>query len=104
MDHFAPVSPIIIEKQYNQINALWRTEKSTHDSQIARAKENLQVSHGGPSYSQASENPNGSVFEEMVQCIKSICVNSFHTNGLFLKATYNKAREIYSIVLKGRGL
>ena len=31
------------------------TEKRTHDSQIVRAKENLKnLSHGGPSYSQAS--------------------------------------------------
>ena len=30
------------------------TEKMAHDSQIVRAKENLKLSHGGPSYSQAS--------------------------------------------------
>ena len=30
------------------------TEKRAYDSQIARAKENLKLSHGGPSYSQAS--------------------------------------------------
>ena len=29
------------------------TEKGAHDSQIVRAKENLKLSHGGPSYSQA---------------------------------------------------
>ena len=29
-------------------------EKRAHDSQIVRAKENLKLSHGGPSYSQAS--------------------------------------------------
>ena len=29
------------------------TEKRAHDSQIVRAKENLKLSHGGPSYSQA---------------------------------------------------
>ena len=35
------------------------TEKMAHDSQIARAKENLKLSHGEPSYSQASgTNPN----------------------------------------------
>ena len=30
------------------------TEKRAHDSQIVRAKENLKLSHVGPSYSQAS--------------------------------------------------
>ena len=30
------------------------TEKMAHDSQIVRAEENLKLSHGGPSYSQAS--------------------------------------------------
>ena len=28
------------------------TDKMAHDSQIVRAKENLKLSHGGPSYSQ----------------------------------------------------
>ena len=28
-------------------------QKRTHDSQIVRAKENLKLSHGGPSYSQS---------------------------------------------------
>ena len=30
------------------------TKKRAHDSQIVRAKENLKLSHGGPSYNQAS--------------------------------------------------
>ena len=30
------------------------SEKRAHDSQIDRAKENLKLSNGGPSYSQAS--------------------------------------------------
>ena len=30
------------------------TEKRAHDSQIVRAKENLKLRHGGPSFSQAS--------------------------------------------------
>ena len=30
------------------------TEKMAQDSQIVRAKENLKLSHDGPSYSQAS--------------------------------------------------
>ena len=30
------------------------TEKRVHDSQIVRAKENLKLSHGWPSYSKAS--------------------------------------------------
>ena len=30
------------------------TEKRAHDSQIVRAKENLKLNHGGPSYSQIS--------------------------------------------------
>ena len=29
------------------------TEKRAHDLQIVRAKENLKLRHGGPSYSQA---------------------------------------------------
>ena len=29
-------------------------KEKTHDSQIVRAKENLQLSHGGPSHRQAS--------------------------------------------------
>ena len=32
------------------------TEKRAHDFQIVRAKDNLKLSHGGPSYSQASGN------------------------------------------------
>ena len=28
-------------------------QKKAHDSQIVEAKENLKLSHGGPSYSQA---------------------------------------------------
>ena len=39
-----------LEKQYNQRTMI----KRAHDSQIVRAKENLKLSHGGPSYSQAS--------------------------------------------------
>ena len=30
------------------------TEKRVHNSQIVRVKENLKLSYGGPSYSQAS--------------------------------------------------
>ena len=32
----------------------WNREKGSRISQIVRAKENLKLSHGGPSYSQAS--------------------------------------------------
>ena len=31
------------------------TKKRTHDSQIVRAKENINLSYGGPSYSQAPD-------------------------------------------------
>ena len=45
---------IIIEEQYNQVNAPLRNRKRAHDSQIARTKENLKFSHDGLSYNQAS--------------------------------------------------
>ena len=41
----------IMEKQSNRIG---ETKKRAHDSQKVRAKENLKLSHGGPSYNQAS--------------------------------------------------
>ena len=45
----------MIEKQYKiKLAHIDETEKSAHDSQIIRAKENLKLSHGGSSYSQAS--------------------------------------------------
>ena len=41
---------IITEKQSNQIKqSYYETKISAHDSQIARAKENLKLSYGGPS-------------------------------------------------------
>ena len=30
-------------------------QRRAHDSQIVRAKENIKLSHGGPSYNQASD-------------------------------------------------
>ena len=41
-------------RQFNLINALWWNRKMAHNSQIVKAKENLKLSDGGPSYSQAS--------------------------------------------------
>ena len=41
-------------EQYNQITHYDETEIRAHDSHKFRAKENLKLSHGGPSYSQAS--------------------------------------------------
>ena len=40
---------IIILTHYDE------TKKSAYNSQIIRDKENLKLSHGGPSYSQASD-------------------------------------------------
>ena len=51
---FLSFAMIIIEKQFNQITHFGETEKMSHDSQIFRAKENLKLSHSGPSYSQAT--------------------------------------------------
>ena len=38
----------------NQINALWLNREAGSELKIVRFKVNLQLSHGGPSYSQAS--------------------------------------------------
>ena len=44
-------------KRNNQIKLTHydETKKKAHDSQIARAKENPKLSHGGPSHRQASD-------------------------------------------------
>ena len=44
----------ITGKQSDQITHYDETKKMAHDSQIVRAKENLKLSHGGPSQRQAS--------------------------------------------------
>ena len=38
----------------NQITQYDETERKARDSQMVRAKENLKLTQGGPSYSQAS--------------------------------------------------
>ena len=46
-----------------------KTEKKAHDSQIVRAQENLNLSHGGPSYSQVSgTNPLIKAFRQSQSC------------------------------------
>ena len=45
-------------------------QKRAHDSQIVRAKENLTLSHGGPSYRQASDtNPSIKVLRQSRQSV-----------------------------------
>ena len=44
----------ITDKLSNQIHILWWKKNSALDSQIVRAKENLELSHGGSSLRQAS--------------------------------------------------
>ena len=45
---------MIIEKNLIKLTHYDETKKSAHDSQIVKAKENLKLSHGGPSKRQAS--------------------------------------------------
>ena len=42
------------KKDINQLTHYNETGKKAQDSQIVRAKENIKLSHGGPSYSQES--------------------------------------------------
>ena len=45
---------IIMENTLIKLIHLDETKKTAHDLQIVRAKENLKLSHGGPSYRKAS--------------------------------------------------
>ena len=46
---------IIMENTLIKLTHYDETKKRAHDSQMVRAKENLKLSHGGPSYRQASD-------------------------------------------------
>ena len=51
MEAFLLLHCIIIEKHFNQINTLWwNKEKGSRLTDSQRAKENLNLSHVGPSY------------------------------------------------------
>ena len=51
MEAFLLLHCIIMEKHFNQINTLWwNKEKGSRLTDSQRAKENLNLSHVGPSY------------------------------------------------------
>ena len=57
------------------------TKKSAHDSQIVRAKENLMLSHGGPSKGQAPGVSPDPIKEETITINRDWCILSmFYPN------------------------
>ena len=78
---FLTFAMIIIVNNLIKLTHFGETEKMSHDSQIFRAKENLKLSHSGPSYSQASgTNPS----------IKALKVS----NGAKIRNRYNQVPHL----------